>query len=86
VKVVGILFALIAAGVAAWFGPGTPLGAAIFQVAPPFLNTLQAGVQRRLSPELWDSVFLPALEAPVWLIPLVLAVPLLLIGFARRRG
>jgi hypothetical protein len=86
VKVVGILFALIAAGVAAWFGPGTPLGAAIFQVAPPFLNTLQAGVQRRLSPELWDSVFLPALEAPVWLIPLVLAAPLLLIGFARRRG
>jgi hypothetical protein len=86
VKVVGTLFALLAAGVAVWFGPGTPLGAAIFQIAPPFLNTLQAGVQRRLSPELWDSVFLPALEAPVWLIPLVLAVPLLLIGFARRRG
>jgi hypothetical protein len=85
VIVAGALFELFAMGLAAWFGPFTPLGAAIFQVAPPFLNTLQAGVQRRLSPELWDSVFLPVLEAPVWVIPFAIGAVLVLIGVLRRR-
>jgi hypothetical protein len=86
VIVLGALLELSAVGLAVWFGPFTPLGAAIFQAVPAFLNTLQAGVQRRLSPELWDFAFLPALEAPVWVIPFALGSLLLLIGVLRRRG
>lgn len=84
-KVVGAALLVLAGGLAAWFGPGTPLGAAIFAIHPPFLNTFQAGVQRRLSPELWNAVILPVLEWPVWVLPLGLAALFLAIGFGRRR-
>ncbi|NKE47145.1 hypothetical protein HB662_20370 [Roseomonas frigidaquae] len=57
----------------------------IFGIWPEFLNTLQAGVQRRILPELWDWAFLPVLEAPAWLVPVVLGGLLLLAGLARRR-
>ncbi|WP_439594955.1 hypothetical protein [Falsiroseomonas sp.] len=57
----------------------------IFRIWPEFLNTLQAGVQRRILPELWDWVFLPVLEAPSWVVPAVLGA-VLLAGLARRRG
>ncbi|MDO9502414.1 hypothetical protein [Falsiroseomonas sp.] len=57
----------------------------IFGIWPEFLNTLQAGVQRRILPELWDWVFLPVLEAPAWVVPAVLGALLLLAGLARRR-
>jgi hypothetical protein len=57
----------------------------IFGIWPEFLNTLQAGVQRRVLPELWDWVFLPLLEAPVWVVLAVLGALLLLAGLARRR-
>ncbi|PWS36254.1 hypothetical protein DFH01_13800 [Falsiroseomonas bella] len=75
----------LAGGIAIWFGPWTPLGALIFELYPPFLNTLQAGVQRRIAPELWDLVFLPVLTAPAWVIPFVLGDLLLVIGILRRR-
>jgi hypothetical protein len=60
------------------------LGALIFRLDPPLLNTLQAGVQRRLAPWLWDSVLLPVLLQPAWLAPLLLALPLLWLGRPRR--
>jgi hypothetical protein len=60
------------------------LGALVFRLDPPLLNTLQAGVQRRLAPWLWDSVLLPVLLQPAWLTPLVLALPLLWLGRPRR--
>jgi MYXO-CTERM domain-containing protein len=75
----------LAGGLAAWFGAGTPLGAVIFQLHPPFLNTLQAGVQRRIAPELWNDVMLPVLEAPSWLVPAVLGALFLLLALLRRR-
>jgi hypothetical protein len=62
----------------------TPLGAAIFRIWPEFLNTFQAGVQRRLPPELWDLAILPVLEAPVWVVPVVLGGMFLLVGLRRR--
>ena len=77
----------LAAGLLVVSGFGTPLGAVIFALNGPFLNTLQAGVQRRLSPELWDVVFLPVLEAPSWLLPLILGAAFLLLARLRtRRG
>lgn len=84
-KFIGAVLTMVAAGLAFWFGSGTPLGEVIFRLHPPFLNTLQAGVQRRLSPALWDQAFLPVLESPAWLAPLVLGVVLLLVGSLRRR-
>ncbi|WP_372621821.1 hypothetical protein [Falsiroseomonas sp.] len=84
-RILGVVLLVLAGGIAAWFGPGAPLGAAIFAIHPPFLNTFQAGVQRRLSPELWNDVFLPVLEWPGWLIPLLLGALFLAIGLLRRR-
>ncbi|WP_137176864.1 hypothetical protein [Roseomonas sp. AR75] len=83
--VVGVMLLALACGIAIWFGPWAPLGGVIFQLYPAFLNTLQAGVQRRIAPELWDLVFLPALTAPAWLIPFILGDLLLVIGILRRR-
>jgi hypothetical protein len=40
------------------------------------LNGLQAGVQRYLVPEIWDTVFAPLLFAPAWSIFLVLGLTL----------
>jgi hypothetical protein len=84
-KLLGLVLLVLAAGLFGWFGLATPLGAAIFQIAPAFLNTLQAGVQRNLSPWLWDAVFLPVLEWPAWLIPLALGALLVVLGPGRRR-
>jgi hypothetical protein len=42
-------------------------------------------VQRRLFPELWDYAILPVLEAPVWVVPVVLGAVMLLLGLRRRR-
>lgn len=84
-KLLGFLLLALAAGLGGWFGFGTPLGAVIFAIDPPFLNTLQAGVQRRLSPDLWDLVFLPVLEWPSWVLPAALGLLLLLLARGRRK-
>lgn len=81
----GALLLALAGGIAVWFGPAAPLGAVIFAIHPPFLNTLQAGIQRRLAPELWNDVILPVLEWPGWLLPLLLGGLLLLPVLLRRR-
>ena len=57
----------------------------IFQIWPGLLSMLQAGVQRRVLPALWDWLFLPVLEAPAWVVPLVLGLLLLLAAARRRR-
>jgi hypothetical protein len=79
-----MLFALGAAG-AFWAGWQAPLGAALFRLDPGLLNTAQAGIQRHVSPWLWDAVVLPVLEQPVWLVPAILAGLLLLLGTLPRR-
>jgi hypothetical protein len=85
VIILGAVLLVLAGGIAVWFGPSAPLGALIFALYPPFLNTLQAGVQRRVAPELWDVAFLPLLTAPAWLIPFLLGLLLLAVGALRRR-
>jgi hypothetical protein len=86
VGVFGGLLLLGVAGLAMWQGGSEPLGAFIFRIDPPFLNTLQAGVQRNLAPWVWDEVILRIIEQPVWVIPGVLGVILLLSGLPRRRA
>jgi hypothetical protein len=83
VVIVGVVFLVLAGVAAGALGLGAPLGAAIYFVAPAFLNTLQAGVQRHLAPWLWDSVLLPVLEAPAW-VPFAV-VGVLLIALRRAR-
>lgn len=82
--IVGVVFLVLAGVAAGAFGLEAPLGAAIYFVAPAFLNTLQAGVQRHLAPWLWDSVLLPVLEAPTWVPFAVIGMLLVVIGRARR--
>ena len=81
----GVAFLVLAGVAAAVFGPAAPLGEVIYHLAPPFLNTLQAGVQRRLAPWLWDDVLLPVLLAPNWLPFAVIGLLLIALGYARRR-
>ena len=79
---------LLAAGAALGLlaGWGTPLGEALFRYDPALLNTAQAGIQRYLSPALWDDAALPLLEQPSWVLPVALgAVLLLLHGLLRLR-
>jgi len=80
--IVGVVFLVLAGAAAGAFGVAAPLGGAIYVLAPAFLNTLQAGVQRNIAPWLWDYLFLPVLEAPSWLPFAVIGV--LLIAIARR--
>jgi hypothetical protein len=83
-KLLGLAFLVLAGLAVALGGVGAPLGALLYRLHPPFLNTLQAGVQRNLSPALWDQAILPVLEWPAWALPLGLGLLLLLLG--RRRG
>ena len=82
---------LLAAGLALGLLVGwtAPLGEALFRYDPALLNTAQTGIQRHVSPALWDQVALPLLERPSWLVPVALGVLLLALGaalpLARRR-
>ena len=72
---------LLAVGVAVGFAVGweAPLGEALFRYDPALLNTAQAGVQRYVSPVLWDEAALPVLERPSWLLPVALGAFLLML-------
>jgi hypothetical protein len=84
VRLFGVLLLVMAVALAVFYGAGTPLGGVLYRLWPPFLNTLQAGVQRRLAPELWDWVLLPLLEWPAWLLPGVFG--LLFVLLSRKRA
>jgi hypothetical protein len=70
---------ILAAVAALWAGAGTPLGEVLYRLDPALLNTAQAGIQRHVSPGLWDNAALPLLEQPAWLVPLLLGALLLLV-------
>jgi hypothetical protein len=76
-RLIGAL--LLAAALALGFLAGwtAPLGEALFRYDPALLNTAQAGIQRHVSPALWDGVALPLLERPSWVLPAALGVLLL---------
>ncbi len=63
----------------------TPLGQTWYSIHPPSLNMLQAGVERRVAPFLWDPVILSILQLPTWLPLLILGAALALIGTRRQR-
>ena len=71
---------LLVAGLALGFLAGwdASLGEALFRYDPALLNTAQAGIQRYVSPAVWDELALPLLERPSWAVPVALGVLLLL--------
>ena len=79
-RLTGVL--LLAAGLALGFlsGWAAPLGETLFRYDPALLNTAQAGIQRYVSPAVWDEVALPLLERPSWLAPVALGAVLLVVG------
>ena len=56
---------------------GLPVGLA--------LNTLQAGIERNLSPYLWDPVVVTILLLPTWIVLGVLGYIFYLIGRTRKK-
>ncbi len=63
----------------------TPLGQHWFQLAPESLNAAQAGIQRTVSPLLWDPVIQWILLLPTWLVAGVLGMLLVWLGSRGRR-
>lgn len=73
-----LMLAVIALGfdVAAWVREGewmpVPLGQAWYSLDSESLNLAQAVVQRYLSANLWDTLVLPLLTLPTWVVPAAL--------------
>lgn len=61
-----------------------PLGQLWYEIDPTSLNMLQAGVQRRLAPWLWEDGIQVVLTWPAW--PVLIAFGLALIVVGRTRG
>lgn len=84
-RLIGLALLALAAGLFFMFG-SDPLGALLFRLDSGLLSLVQAGVQRYLLPMLWDDVLLPVLEAPAWIVPLLLGAALTLFAWMRARG
>ena len=62
----------------------TTLGETWFSIHRDSLGLLQAGVQRRVWPPLWDPVITSILLRPAWALPAVLAALFFAPSFVRR--
>jgi len=82
-KTIALVLYSAALIVALAFGYAWSFGAMLFTINPGALNGLQAGVQRYLSPALWDSLFVPVLLLPAWVIPVVIGTVFVLISALR---
>jgi len=91
-RLIGWIAILAAVFVAIWDGvtwqqtgtyPFSPGGQVWYQIHPDSLNLLQAGVQRHMSPEIWDLAFQPVLLWPA--IATLSGVGLILLVLFRRR-
>ena len=63
-----------------------PLGQLWFEIDASSLNTLQAGIERNLSPVLWDPVIITLLQLPAVAVFGVLGIVFLLLSRAGGRG
>ena len=62
----------------------TALGNLWFTLHPTSLNGLQAGIQRYISPYLWDPVISAVLQMPIW--AAFCALGLLFLGLSQPKG
>lgn len=63
----------------------TPMGQVWFDISPGTLNAAQAGVQRHISPFLWDPILQGLLQYPAWVIFTPLGLLLIWYGDRRRK-
>lgn len=88
-RILGLLLIAVAFGLflrdLAMDGPAGTVGDVWYSLHPPSLNLLQAGIQRHVSPALWDNAVLPVLLWSAVLTALVPGLLLLLLGFWPRR-
>jgi hypothetical protein len=65
-RTIAILFFAAAILTGFILGWSHSLGSALYRLNAAALNSLQAGVQRYLLPDLWDALFVPLLSIPAW--------------------
>lgn len=63
-----------------------PLGQLWFEIDASSLNTLQAGIERNLTPVLWDPVIITILQVPAVAVFGVLGIVFLLLSRVSGRG
>jgi len=56
-----------------------PLGDLWYALSPSSLNGLQAGVERYITPALWDSAIFPLLQQPAFLFFLIPGIVLIVL-------
>ena len=78
-RLIAVLLLVVGLALGFLAGWDAPAGEALFRYDPAFLNTAQAGIQRHVSPALWDYGVLPLLERPAWVLPAALGASLLML-------
>lgn len=63
-----------------------PLGQDWHNLSPTTLEAAQAGIQRNISPWLWESVIQNILLMPTWAVLGILALLLIYLGRKRKAG
>ena len=78
-RLIAVLLLVVGLALGFLAGWDAPVGEALFRYDPAFLNTAQAGIQRHVSPALWDYGVLPLLERSAWVLPAALGASLLML-------
>lgn len=84
-RLLGALSLLLAILAVVYFGPGGTVGGVLFSVSPSLLSSLQAGIQRNLSPGLWSNIIYPLTLTPAWVPPLLFGVVFFLVGVGSQQ-
>ena len=85
-RVVSLVFFLLAGGMAVGFGPWTPLGTALFFLSPDAPMALESGIRRSLPMWFWNPLMTTILGWPSWIFPLTFALFMLLLTIGRPSG
>lgn len=82
------LFLVGAVGLATLGPPNLPLGQLLFMLDRGVMTALESGTKRHLSPWVWDTLEVPLLVRPAWLVPAALGIVCagLAITVGPRRG
>ncbi len=54
--------------------PSVPLGQALFMIDHDLMNALHSGIEQHVSAWLWESVAMPLMVRPAWLLPAALGL------------
>lgn len=82
-KVIALVLFSAALLIVLVFGYGWPVAAMIHGINPTALTSMQTGVSRLASAQVWDSLFAPLLFLPAWMLPMAFGLILFLIAALR---